>query len=55
MRDGSHIPTSEFHSRYELRKDEVDALWEKVKDNLDKALADLEKAGFFPPSYIVRL
>jgi hypothetical protein len=57
MRDGSHIPASEFHTRFTVERDkQVDELWEKVKDypNLDKALADLEKAGFFPHRWIVR-
>jgi hypothetical protein len=57
MRDGSHIPASEFHTRFVIeRNKQVEELWEKVKDrpNLDKALDDLRKAGFFPPSWIVR-
>jgi hypothetical protein len=57
MRDGSHIPASEFHTRFSVeRQKQVDELWEKVKNrpDLDKSLEDLRKAGFFPPSWIVR-
>jgi len=57
MRDGSHIPASEFQTRFTLERNKaVDELYEKVKDypDLDKALAQLEAAGFFPPKWIVR-
>jgi hypothetical protein len=57
MPDGKHIPASEFHTRFSITRDkEVEELWEKVKDRpgLDKALDDLRRAGFFPPSWIIR-